>query len=310
MILQLVYGFKGCTMANKFSRIGLFAKSDNIEINETLAQVIKFLISKKVQIFIENNAATLLQNTNQLDIKPANKIGKHCDLIIVIGGDGSLLKAGRHIIDSGIPIVGINRGRVGFLADIPPNKLEKHLEEILAGEYQEDDRCVLKTEIIHHEEKISTHYSINDIVLYNGDIARMIEFEVLIDGQFVVNQRSDGIIIATPTGSTAYSLSGGGPILYPTLQAITLVPMFPHTLSSRPIVISDSSRIKLVVPDKKTTIPKISFDGQTHLDLAATDQINISKHTKQLRLLHPKAYNYFAMLREKMGWHNTIGSDR
>ena len=297
-------------MTNKFPRIGLFAKNDDIAINESLMQVIHFLATKKTQIFIETSAAASLQNTHQFETKSADIIGKFCDLIIVIGGDGSLLKASRCILDYSIPILGINRGRVGFLADIPPNKLEEHLTAILAGEYQEDNRCVLKTEIIHNAKKISTHYAINDIVLYNGNIARMIEFEVLIDGQFVVKQRSDGIIIATPTGSTAYALSGGGPILYPTLPAISLVPMFPHTLSSRPIVISDSCNIQLVVPDKQTTLPKISFDGQTHLDLAATDQINICKHNKPLRLLHPKNYNYFAMLREKMGWHTTLGSDR
>lgn len=296
-------------MKGPFPRIGLFTKHNSEEIKDSLVNVISFLESLGHTLVVEESSATILDSKPKRTIHK-DEIGEQCDLVIVVGGDGSLLRAARAIIQSNVPIVGINRGRLGFLADIRPDQLEESLKPILEGSYTEEERTLLDVAIMRAGKPIDMQCALNDVVLYTGDIARMIEFEIFIDDQFVLYQRADGLIAATPTGSTAYSLSGGGPILYPTLSAFTLVPMFPHTLSSRPIVISDQSKIKLVIPTNNEMTPKISCDGQVHLELALGDEIHMQKHPSPLRLIHPKGYNYFALLRQKLGWNTHLTSDR
>ena len=222
-----------------------------------------------------------------------------------------MLKAGRAIVNHETPILGINQGTIGFMADIlPNNNMEKQLGQILNGEHKEDNRCLLSAKVLRNGKIISANLALNDIVLYNGNVARLINFKVFVDDQFVMHLRSDGLITATPTGSTAYALSAGGPILYPTLHNIVIVPMFPHTLTSRPIVLSENSTIRLVIPNNKTITPNLGCDGQTHLHLLPGDEVIIKKHAHKLRIIHPKDFNYFNLLREKLGFNTYIGSNR
>lgn len=296
-------------MSVKFKRIGLFAKHNTRSVAETFQQLICFLESHAFQLTIEEQSASLLDEV-KAKVKPKEAIPGESDLIIVVGGDGSLLNAARVAADGHVPVLGINRGRLGFLADISPDEIQVKLTEIFAGKYKVESRSLLHTSITRNDKEVMTGTALNDIVLYNSDVARMIEFEVYIDGQFMLRQRSDGLITATPTGSTAYALSGGGPILTPSLNALVLVPMFPHTLSSRPIVIDDNSVIELVVTHHNQVAPRLSCDGQEHLDLDYGDHVIIKKHDNPLSLVHPEKINYFEVLREKLGWNSNITSDR
>ena len=290
-------------MTGPFPRIGLFSKPTGENISETLNHVAEFLIKRKHQVFVEQSSAAILLSKNMATPKPSDQIGEYCDLIIVIGGDGSLLKVARAIVDNKIPIIGINRGNLGFLADVNPQELESTLTPILNGDFYAEDRTMLKASIIQNNKPVSQHLALNDVVLHHGDIARLIEFEIYINDQFVLDHRSDGLITSTPTGSTAYALSGGGPIVYPTLDVLTLVPMFPHTLSARPIVINKNSNIRLVITANNRVNAKLSCDGQTHLSLTANDEVHIQAHSNNLRLLHPKSYDYYSVLRERLGWN-------
>ena len=296
--------------AMHFPRIGIFAAATGNNISETLTSLIGFLRQEPHHhIILETKTATMLTHANSANttIVPLKTIGAECDLLIVVGGDGSILKAGRAIVDYKIPIVGINRGTLGFMADISPDQINNHLGAILQNQYNQEPRCVLHVDIIRNGKKVFANKAINDVVLYNADRARLIEFTIYIDSQFVMQQRSDGIIVATPTGSTAYALSAGGPILDPSLPAFTLVSLNPHTLTSRPIVIKDSSNIRLVLPSKQNISHKIACDGQRHIALTAKDEILIKKHSHPLQILHPKDHNHFALLRSKLGWGRHVG---
>lgn len=289
-------------MTTTFDRIGVFSKPAGNKVPDTLQHLLEFLSKRNHKVIVEESSRNLVSQPN-VEFMSSDIIGANCDLIVVIGGDGSLLKAARAIVDNKIPVIGINRGSLGFLADINPADLETTLTKILDGEYYSEYRTMLHASIIKENKVVSQHLALNDVVLHHGDIARLIEFEVYIDSQFVLDQRSDGIITATPTGSTAYALSGGGPIIYPSLDVLCMVPMFPHTFSARPIVINKNSKIRLVVSKQNIVDAKVSCDGQTHMTLAAGDELHIQANQNALHLLHPKDYNYFTTLREKLGWN-------
>ncbi len=288
-------------MKSHFSKIGLIGKHTNPEVRSTIASLVVFLHSKNIEVFVEQYCAKLMAN---LKVQSANReaLGAMCDLVIVVGGDGSLLDAARAVVDNLVPVVGVNRGRRGFLTDISPQALTQYLEPILAGNYQEERRFLLDMQLRRDDNAIGHSCALNEVTLYSGDIARMIEFEVKVDNQFVYRQRSDGIIAATPTGSTAHALAGGGPILHPTLDATVLVPMHPAVLSSRPIVIDSKFAIELHISAELPFNPRISCDGQVHFDAAPNDKILITRKKNELRLLHPNDYDYYHTLRNKLGW--------
>jgi NAD+ kinase len=290
---------------SRFNKIGLFAKHNNSSVLDTLEKLIHFLQKRGHILSIETQSASLLSQQDvarNIHTVPREQLGAAVDLVIVIGGDGSLLNAARAIVAHQVPIVGINRGRLGFLADILPDDMEQALNAILDGHYLEEQRFLLNARIIRHGKTVAESTALNDVVLYTGSIARMVDFEVYINDHFVLRQQADGIITATPTGSTAYALSAGGPILYPTLKALTITPLCPHTLSSRPIVVDSDGDIRLVVTMNNDIKPKLSCDGQSHFDLEAGDQILIQKHPFELTLIHPQTHEYFSVLREKLGW--------
>lgn len=289
-------------MAQHFKKIALMGRYSTRSAHDTLIKLIDYLSTQPVDVLIEADTAETIPE-RPLPAIPREQLGQHADLVIVVGGDGSLLNAARAVVDYNVPIIGVNRGLLGFLTDVSPEKLETTIGEILNGQYQEEERFLLSATI--HGSNAEQHLgdALNDVVLYAGEVAQMIEFEMYINDQFVYSQRSDGLIAATPTGSTAYALSGGGPIVHPTMKAMVLLPMFSHTLSARPIVVGADSVIDLRVAKTKSNIhPVVSCDGQSLVSLDAGAKLRIQRKEKTLRLIHPLDYNYYNTLRTKLEW--------
>lgn len=287
-------------MTHLFPHIGITGKARNLEVQSTLASLVKFLRQQQYTLSVETRCAEILRE--KINILPKDQLAEQCDLIIVVGGDGSFLEAARTVVDYDKPMVGINRGRLGFLTDITPQAFRQYLTPILKGEYKREKRFLLNMHIKHTDDSKSQCSALNDVVLYSGDIARMIEFSVYINQIFVYRLRSDGLIVSTPTGSTAYALSGGGPILNPSLDAFVLVPMHPHTLTSRPIVLDAQDEIELHIVSDSSMQPRVSCDGQVHFNITSHDKILISRKAQELTILHPLDYDYYHTLRTKLNW--------
>ncbi len=290
---------------NAFKTIGIVGKPRDHKAVQTHKELFHWLTSQGYDTIIDDRLKNILEEISEEYFAPLIDIGSQADLAIVVGGDGNMLGAARLLSRFDISVIGVNRGNLGFLTDLDPEKFTVALSEVLKGEYIEEERFLLQAEIYHHGQQKSHSAALNEIVLHPGRIAHMIEFEVYIDDTFAFSQRSDGLIVATPTGSTAYSLSGGGAILSPGLNAISIVPMFPHTLSSRPVVVDGDCRIKLVSPDNNDT-QEISCDGQISLPVSPGDEIHIFQSPYKLRLIHPKDYSYYHVLRNKLGWSSRL----
>ena len=288
-------------MSKQFKAIGLIGKYGDPGIAPALASMANFLKDRQLSVLLDDETARTVPELG-LPTGTRAEIGRRCDLAVVIGGDGTLLNAVRSLADFGIPVVGINLGRLGFLADISPTTMLEHMDEILAGRYCAEDRFLLHTEIRRDGQVVQEGDAFNDVVVHKWNMPRMIEFETHVNGLFMDVQRSDGLIVSTPTGSTAYALSGGGPILMPTLNAISLVPICPHTLSNRPVVIDGDSRIEIVVRDCKLDHAQLTCDGQSHYGLINGDHILVRKKERLIRLIHPANHDYFHILRAKLRW--------
>ncbi len=282
----------------KFSTIGIFCKENDDRIEKTLTTLHNFLKTENFNIVAEKSAANYLN----IPVMSSKEFCNCIDLAIVVGGDGTLLKAGRLLSDKNIPVIGINLGRLGFLVDISPNEITEQLTLMLNGEYTLETRSLLSAEVYRGEKKLGKGIALNDVVMHVRNDIRMIEFTTYINEHFVNTQRADGIVVATPTGSTAYSLSGGGPILHPGLDAVVLVPICPHTLSNRPIVVSNESKINISLCESRNVNARVSFDGQANINLRAGDRVEIRHKAHQLQIMHPKSYDYFHILRNKLGW--------
>ncbi|MDQ2078011.1 NAD(+) kinase [Marinimicrobium sp. ABcell2] len=289
-----------------FSTIGLVGRLDNERAAYSLRRIIRFLQDQSIAYVLEQDTAELLADAavsaSAQALAPLEALGESCDLVIVVGGDGSMLGGARALVDHNVPLLGVNRGRLGFLTDVVPEDIEDKLGEVLAGKYVEEPRFLLTGEVYRRGKLMGASDALNDVVLHPGKFIRMLEFEIYIDGHFVTSQRSDGIIISTPTGSTAYALSGGGPILHPELDAIGLVPMNPHTLSSRPMVVTGESLIRVVVGEHNSTNPQVTFDGQIHVMAHPGDEVLIRKKPQHLKLIHPLSHNFYERCRSKLGW--------
>ena len=283
---------------NPFSHIGLFTKPNDTRVDKTLFQLYEFLLERGYHVHCDRNAGIILG----LPTLPSDMLARSIDLAIVVGGDGTLLATGRLLADHAVPLIGINLGRLGFLVDISPDEMLAQLEQMFAGQYKEEPRFVLHADVIREDEIIGSGEALNDVVLHVRNEVRMIEFTTRIDGYFVNTQRADGIIITTPTGSTAYALSSGGPILHPALQAIALVPICPHTLSDRPLVISNQSVIDIHLCEDRDIPARVSFDGHNNIELESGDAVRIHTRQEKVRLLHPQGYDYYHILREKLHW--------
>jgi NAD+ kinase len=285
-----------------FTRVVLYARQHRVneQVNETLERLLEYLRAKGIETFLDVDTADHIQ----LDctVLPRDDMGKDGTLIIVVGGDGSMLSAARMAIHVGLPVLGINRGNLGFLTDISPHGFEAELQPILNGHYLEEQRLLLKLRLPDQPTSTLTGDALNDIVLSRGNAPHLVRFDVYINEQFVSNYRADGLILATPTGSTAYALSAGGPIMNPDLNALTMVPMFSHSLNTRPLVIDANAQIRLHVSERNEAPLHISCDGHESHPMNPGESAFIEKNKKSLRVLHPTDYHYYDTLRVKLGW--------
>lgn len=279
-----------------FQRIGLFIRKDDPVLENAVVRVTEYLQSQSLQL-VCNEPLSFLP---ELDIVSVRDFDHHCDLVIAIGGDGTLLSAARALAGSDLRIVGINVGRLGFLADVTLSHLETQLGRILAGEYRDDSRFLLQASLNNDPEPVSI--AMNDVVIHSHQSLHMIEFETHINGRFVNSQRADGLVVSTPTGSTAYSMSAGGPILDVDLDVVVLASVCPHTLSNRPLVVSATNTIEITLSEQNSTTAMMTCDGRPGFVLQPGDSVKIARHPSRINLLHPGDHDHYSILRAKLEW--------
>jgi len=284
-----------------FRTIGIVCKHDDDRVPETVRILVDLLRGFGVTALMSGDSDGICPGID-LERVAQKRLGEICDLIIVVGGDGTFLSVARKLEVSRARLLGINLGRLGFLTDLSPADMDAQLGPILSGEFDEDLRFLLDMRVRTNGRERAALRALNEIVVHKHNIARLIHFETYIDSRLVNSQRSDGLIVATPTGSTAYALSGGGPILHPNLDAIVLVPICPHTLSSRPLVIDSDSRIEIIIRDPHNNGAELTGDGQDPVTLSDGDRVIIRRKPEPLHLIHPKGHDHFAMLRAKLHW--------
>jgi len=295
-------GFYGLmrTMKSSFKTVALIGKYKSPEVAEPLLKLGRFLQERGVKVLIDQLTASHVGKSPYPVLK-LEELGNKADLAIVIGGDGTMLNIARTLAPYDVPLVGINQGRLGFLTDISIETMFQTIGAMLEGKYVTEARMLLAAEVHRRGKRIFEVLAFNEAVLGKGVSGGMIEFDVDIDGQFICTLRADGLIVATPTGSTAYALSAGGPIVHPSLEAMALVPVSPHTLSNRPIVISSDCTVEVVV--KGADAPSAHFDSHSQFDLEAGDRIKVRRYSRAINLMHPIGHSYYGMLREKLHWN-------
>jgi len=286
-------------MKNAFKNIAVIGKFNAPEMRENVLAMLEFLVAEQRNVFVEDQTAKHC-NISGCQLISMDAIGEQVDLAVVLGGDGTMLTVCRKLASSDIPLIGVNQGRVGFLTDVSSANMLDEMRKILRGEFSIEQRILLTASIIRNGREVSHGRAMNDVVINKSGMSRLIELEVNVDDQFVHKQRSDGLILATPTGTTAYALSAGGPILHPTLDAITLVPICPHTLSNRPIAFNSASKIEITLVHAEDAA--VHLDGQLQIDLQLGDKIVVQRDKKTVSLLHPVGHSHYAMLRQKLNW--------
>ena len=289
----------------RFQTVGVIGKLGDARVAPTLRSVCRHLARRGRDVLIEKSSAAAVRGTGARPVS-REALARRSDLAVVVGGDGTLLDAGRTLAPAGVPILGINAGRLGFMVDVAPADARAALDEVLKGRYVREPRLMLSATIRRGRRTRGPFLAINDIVIRNQAEVRMLEFETWLDHEFISLHRADGLIVATPTGSTAYALSGGGPVLHPGLEALTVVPICPHTLSDRPVVIGSDRAVRLVLAGARGTRAMCTADGQHNETVSAGDQVEIIRASAVLELVHPKNYKYFNILRNKLHW----GRDR
>lgn len=287
-------------MKTKFHHVALIGKYQTDASRDALQSIAQFLLAQGCKVCIEHNTAQSTGLT-QYPVLKAQEIGTQCDLGLVVGGDGTVLGFARELAQFNLPLVGINQGRFGFITDIAFEDYQTTLTPMLAGVYEEDCRQLMQAQVMRQGQCVFSATAMNDVVVNRGATGGLVELHVEVDGRFVANQRADGLIIASPTGSTAYALSAGGPLLHPSIAGWILVPIAPHTLSNRPIVLSNTSTIAIeVVAGKEVSA---NFDMQSLTSLQLGDRVIVSKSPHQMRFLHPQGWSYFDTLRKKLHWN-------
>jgi NAD+ kinase len=282
-----------------FNRVGIFAKKEDPLVRETLARLVLLLRNRGVEILLDDTSQAMVGDLVAPSTSPMEN-GR--ELVIVVGGDGTMLSAARTLFEFDVPLLGINLGRLGFLADLSPQDVPAGIEAVLDGQFVEEMRCFLQCRVLRDGAVVGESNAFNEAVVQKCNTARLIALSTYIDGRFLHNQRSDGQIIATPTGSTAYALSGGGPILHPALDALVIVPICPHTLTQRPIAVAGNSHIEILVNTREADRAEFTCDGETICSLRPGDRVQIAKHARTIRLLHPAAHDHYATLRAKLNW--------
>jgi NAD+ kinase len=297
-------------MKSKFRHIALLGKYQLPTAGGTkpssrliLEKVAQFLHTLGCEVILEHDTAanTGLAGYPVMDVKG---IGQSCDLALVVGGDGTMLGYGRQLAQYNVPLIGINQGRLGFITDIPLEDFQTTLKAMIHGDYEEDKRAMMHAKVWRDGHCVFDALAMNDVVVNRGATSGMVEMRVEVDGHFVANQRADGLIIATPTGSTAYALSAGGPLLHPSLSAWVMVPIAPHTLSNRPIVLPDTGEVVIHLVAGRDA--SANFDMQSLASLLLGDRITVTRSKHHARFLHPRGWNYFDTLRKKLHWNEGV----
>jgi NAD+ kinase len=283
-------------MPPAFRRIGLIGKLRSSEIAASLKLLRQFLLDSGCEVMVERETAAGLGESGA----DYDALGRNAELAVVLGGDGTMLAAARNLVRHRVPVTGVNQGRVGFMTDIGLGQMRAAVGAILNGQYSIEERSVLDAEIRRDGETVQTTLALNEAVVGKGSQGRLIEFELFLDGEFVYTLRADGVIVATPTGSTAYALSAQGPILHPAVPALAIVPLNPHTLSARPVSVSDRSHVEIVLV--RALDARAHFDGFALADMAQGDRLLLRRSADAVRFCHPPGYRYFATLREKLRW--------
>jgi len=287
-------------MPPAFKTVAVIGKSDATNMPDVLDELAGLLRRHGIAILMDPLTAGASRTPPDATVEIA-ELPARADLAIVVGGDGTLISCARLMAERGIPLVGINLGRLGFLTDIPADNLRSAIEAVLGGDFISEQRTLLAGAVRRGSQTLFSTLAFNDIVVSRGAMGSMIEFAVTVDGEFIYSLRADGLIVATPTGSTAYALSAGGPILHPSLQAIALVPISPHTLSNRPVAIRSTSKVEITLV--RGLDARANFDVQAFWELEPGDVVSVSASPRPATLLHPKGYRYFAMLRNKLHWN-------
>lgn len=287
-------------MKSAFRTVALIGKYKSPEVAAPLLKLARFLERRKVDVLMDRVAGSRA-GRGRYPVLPLEELGRKADLAIVIGGDGTLLNIARTLAPHDVSLVGVSQGRLGFLTDISVENMNGTIGAILDGKFVAEKRMLLEGLVRTRAQKATRALAFNDIVVSKGARANLIELEVRIDGEFMYNQRSDGLIVASPTGSTAYAMSAGGPIVHPALSVMALVPVSPHTLSNRPIVVSSDSVVDVIV--RHAADPRVHFDSHTRFDLREGDRVTVRCYSHAIRLLHPAKHSYYTMLREKLNWY-------
>ena len=296
-------------MTSKFRHVALVGKyqssstsnTDPEQSRQVLQGIADFLQTQGCEVVLEAQTAAYTGLHTIFPSMSVDGLGQHCDLGIVVGGDGTMLGIGRHLAQYGTPLIGINQGRLGFVTDIPLDDYEQVLLPMLQGAYEQEARPLMHASVVRQDVTVFEALAMNDVVVNRGSTSGMVELRVEVDGRFLANQRADGLIVATPTGSTAYTLSVGGPLMHPSIPAWLMAPIAPHTLSNRPIVLSDQSEVMMEVVSGRDI--SANFDMQSLATLLHGDRIYVRRSAYSVQFLHPVGWNYFATLRKKLGWN-------
>jgi NAD+ kinase len=272
-------------MSSEFSKVAILGRHDDVRVVEPMKAIATHLTESGLQVFFEDD--------DMLD---------SVDLVVAIGGDGTMLYAAGQVGGNGVPLLGINRGRLGFLADVTPDEMLTSIDHVLQGNYTRDSRLQLEATLVRGDGSTAGARALNDVVLQRRDTGRMLDFETCVDGAYVNTHSGDGLVVSTPTGSTAYALSCGGPIIEPKLDAIVIVPVCPHTLTDRPIVIAANQVIDVTLIEREDTHAEITVDGHSLGELLPDDKLTISTSDKRITFIHPPGYDYYEILRTKLYW--------
>jgi NAD+ kinase len=290
-------------MPARFRHAAIVGKYQAQGIRPVLEEIAHFLVDQGLEVCLERDTARATGSTDFEALTP-EQVGQRCDLAVVVGGDGTMLAIARELAPFHVPLVGINQGRLGFITDIPLGQFRDALGPIVAGDFESEHRSMLTGEVWRDGERIFEGLSLNDVVVSRGASASMVELRVDVDGDFVANLRADGLIVSTPTGSTAYALSAGGPILHPAIGGLVMVPIASHTLSNRPIVLPDHGEVRIGVVSGKDV--SANFDMHNIASLILGDQVRVRRSQHQVRFLHPRGWSYYATLRRKLRWYEGV----
>ncbi|HET7175150.1 MAG TPA: NAD(+) kinase [Gammaproteobacteria bacterium] len=289
-------------MSPRFATVGLMGRESDPQVAQVAGSLVSMLTAAKVTVLMDEALGPHLPSAKAV---PRPELAAKADLIVVVGGDGTLLKAAHAIAARPVPLVGVNLGRLGFLADITPERLQDDMAAMLKGDYTSEERLLLDSCVQRSAGAQDCTPALNDVVVQKSDGGRLIEFETHVDGHFVCAHRADGIVVATPTGSTAYALSGGGPILHPAMDAVLLVPICPHSLGDRPIVVAGGSQIEILLTHGHGGRAQVSWDGQRTESLAVGERVQVKRAERRITFIHPRGYDYYRILRTKLHWGRT-----